>query len=432
MLLQGCKCKVRRERLNLLTLKRTTMHTDTYPVKPTHKILSLKMQLLAVLVIILLLAGVGLAAHFLSDKPEVRTVKPEAPGTFRATGAQMDSLGISLVQQMSFRGEQITDGAIAYNDDTTTQVFSPYSGQVTRVIAELGTVVKKGDPLLAVAATEFVQAKNALIAAHAQAKLATAAEARQHELFLAKAGAQKDWLQSQSDLATALGNLQAARNQLSILGKSDPEISALENGAKVSETNPEALVRAPVSGTVIQRQVGVGQYIQSASGGASVPLFTIWNLATVYLIANVREADAPRVHVGQPIEVRVLAFPDRVFKARLSWVAPAMDPNTHRLPVRAIIDNSDGALKPLMFANFSIVTSGNEKAVGVPQNAVVYEGSEAHVFVANSDGTLAMRLVRTGRISGDVVEITSGLAAGEKIVTRGTLFIDRATGGSER
>jgi cobalt-zinc-cadmium efflux system membrane fusion protein len=283
--------------------------------------------------------------------------------------------------------------------------------------------------LLAVAATEFVQAKNALIAAHAQVKFTTAAEARQHELFLAKAGAQKDWLQSQSDLATALGNLQAARNQLSILGKSEPEISALENGAKVSETNPEALVRAPVSGTVIQRQVGVGQYIQSASGGASIPVYTIGNLSTVYLIANVRETDAPLVHVGQQVEVHVLAFPDRIFKARLSWVAPAMDINTHRLPVRAIIDNREGILKPMMFANFSIVTSGEVKAIGVPQNAVVYEGSEAHVFVANSDGTLAIRPVRIGRINGDIIEISSGLAAGEKIVTRGTLFIDRATGG---
>ncbi len=429
MLLQGCKCKVRRERLYLLILKRTTMQTDTHPVKPAHKSLSIKMQLLAIIGIVLLLGCLGLAAHFLSGKPEVKSVKPEAPGTFRPTKTQMGSLGISQVQQMSFRGEQITDGSIAYNDDATTQVFSPYSGQVTRVIAELGAVVKKGDPLLAVAATEFVQAKNALIAAHAQVKFTTAAEARQHELFLAKAGAQKDWLQSQSDLATALGNLQAARNQLSILGKSEPEISALENGAKVSEINPEALVRAPVSGTVIQRQVGVGQYIQSASGGASIPVYTIGNLSTVYLIANVRETDAPLVHVGQQVEVHVLAFPDRIFKARLSWVAPAMDINTHRLPVRAIIDNREGILKPMMFANFSIVTSGEVKAIGVPQNAVVYEGSEAHVFVANSDGTLAIRPVRIGRINGDIIEISSGLAAGEKIVTRGTLFIDRATGG---
>ena len=420
---------MRREPLNLLTLKRMIMDIDTQSVKPAHKILSVKMQLLAVLGMILLLGGVALAVHYLSNKPQVKALKQEASGTFRPSKAQLESLAISPVQQLNFRGEQITDGSIAYNDDTITQVFSPYSGQVTRLIAELGAVVKKGDPLMAVAATEFVQAKSALIAAHAQVVLMTSTEARQHALYLAKAGAQKDWLQSQADLITAQGNLQAARNQLSIFGKTEQEISAIENGVKVLEVNPEVLVRAPVSGTVTQRQIGVGQYLQSASGGASIPVYTISNLSTVYLIANVRESDAPLVHVSQQVEVHVLAFPDRLFKAKLSWVAPAMDINTHRLAVRAIINNREGILKPMMFASFSIVTSGDVKAVAVPQKAVVYEGSEAHVFVANSDGTLAIRPIRIGHINGDFIEVTSGLAAGEKIVTRGTLFIDRATGG---
>lgn len=406
------------------------MHIDTPPT--TSKTLPLKTQLLAVAGIVLLLGSGLLAAHFISGKPEVKPVKIELPGTFRPTKAQLDGLSIAPVQQMNFRGEQLTDGTIAYNDDTITQVFSPYSGRVTRVIAQLGALVKKGDPLLAVAAVEFVQAKNSLIAARAQVTLTRAAEARQHELYLAKAGALKDWLQSQSDLATAEGNLQAARNQLSIFGKSESEIGVIENGTKVSEINPEALIRAPVSGTVTQRQVGLGQFLQSASGGATIPVYTIGNLSTVYMIANVRETDAPLMHVGLPVEVHVLAFPDRIFKAKLSWVAPAVDPNTHRLAVRAEINNGDGALKPMMFANFSIVTSDEVKAVGVPQGAVVFEGGDAHVFVAKNDGTLAIRPVRIGRINGDFLEVTSGLTAGEKIVTRGTLFIDRATGGSEK
>lgn len=382
---------------------------------------------------IVVLLGTGmLVVHFMSRTPDVKPVQTELPGTFRPSKAQLDGLSIAPVQQMGFRSEQITDGTIAYNDDVTTPVFSPYSGQVTRVIAKLGDVVKRGDPLMAVAAAEFVQAKNSLIAAHAQVTLTAASEKRQHELYLAKAGALKDWLQSQSDLATAEGNLQAARNQLSILGKSGHEISALENGAKVSEINPEILVKAPVSGTVTQRQVGIGQYIQSASTGAANPVYTISNLSTVWLVANVREADASLMQVGQPVEAHVLAFPERIFKAKIIWVAPAVDPNTHRLAVRAEIDNSDGALKPMMFANFSIVTSDEVKSIGVPQSAVVYEGSEAHVFVANSDSTLAVRPVHIGRLSGDLLEVTSGLTAGEKIVTRGTLFIDRAAGGSER
>ena len=411
-----------------------TKPIDTHAEKNIREpvALPLRVQVFAIIGIVALLAGGFWVNHFMSGTTTVQPVKAEPTGTFRPSKAQLDTLAISQVQLMNFRSEQLTDGAIAYNDDTTTPVFSPYSGQVMRVIAQLGDVVKKGDPLMTVAATEFVQAKSALVAAHAQVSLATAAEARQRELYHAKAGAMKDWLQSQSDLITAQGNLQAARNQLSILGKSEHEITALENGTNTSEINPEALVKAPVSGTVTQRQVGVGQYIQSASGGATVPVYTIGNLSTVYLIANVREEDAPLMHVGLPVEVHVLAFPDRVFKAKLSWVAPAMDANTHRLLVRAEINNSDGALKPMMFANFSILTSGEIKAIGVPQSAVVYEGSEAHVFVANSDGTLAIRPVRIGRINGNFIEIASGLSAAEKIVTRGTLFIDRAAGGSNQ
>lgn len=411
-----------------------TMHIDPPSTVTTNKIkrLPLKIQLLILVGIILLVGGGILGFRFLSEKPAVKPVKTELPGTFRPNKAQWEGLVIHPVQQMSFRGEQITDGIIAYNDDVTTPIFSPYSGQVTRVIAKLGDVVKKGDPLMVVAATEFVQAKNSLIAARAQVELTTASENRQHELYLAKAGALKDWLQSQSDLATAEGNLQAAKNQLNILGKSEQEISTLENGAKASGINPETLVKAPVSGTVTQRQVGVGQYLQSASTGAANPVYTISNLSTVWLVANVREADAPLMRVGQLIEARVLAFPERIFKAKIAWVAPAVDPITHRLAVRAEINNNDRALKPMMFANFSIVTSNEIKTVGVPQSAVVYEGGESHVFVANSNDTLAIRSVRIGRTSGDMLEVIQGLKVGEKIVTRGTLFIDRAAGGSER
>lgn len=406
------------------------MHTDTQPIV-TRK-LTLKTQLIAIAGIAVLLGSGLLAAHLISEKPNQKPAKAELPGTFRPTKTQLDGLGIQVAQQMTFRGEQLTDGTIAYNDDVTTPVFSPYSGQVVRVIAKLGEVVRKGDPLMVVAAAEFVQAKNALIAAHAQVSLTQAAEKRQHELYLAKAGSLKDWLQSQSDLATAEGNLQAAKNQLSILGKSEHEISMIESGSKASEVNPQTQILAPVSGIVTQRQVGIGQYIQSAAAGATIPLYTISNLSTVWLIANARETDAPLMHVGQIVEAHVLAYPDRVFKAKISWVAPSIDPNTHRLAVRAEIDNRDGSLKPLMFANFSIVTSDESKAVGVPQGAVVFEGGDAHVFVANGDGTLAIRQVRIGRSNGDFLEVTSGLAAGEKIVNRGTLFIDRATGGSDK
>jgi cobalt-zinc-cadmium efflux system membrane fusion protein len=406
--------------------------------------LSRHMQILVLAVaaaaIALLAGGAATYKHFFAAEKSAPQAPPAAPGTFRPTKEQWAGLKVMSVEVKTFRSEQITDGNIAINEDTTTPVFSPYSGRVTRVIAKLGDKVRTGEPLMAVQASEIVQAQNDLVAALAtmntarsQLRLAEANEKRQHELYLAKSGALKDWLQSQADLTTAQNALRsaetaraAARNRLRILGKSAAEIQAQEDSPNTQQMNPEAVVRAPISGTVVQRQVGLGQYIASAAGGASTPVYSIGNLSTVWLIANVRETDARTVSLGQPVEVRVLAYPARVFKARLTWIAPAIDATTRRLPVRAEVENPDGALKPMMFASFSIITGGEVAAPAVPQGAVIYEGDKARVWVALDDGSVAARSITVGRTNDGMVEVTQGLTAGEKIVASGTLFIDRA------
>ena len=305
-----------------------------------------------------------------SNAASAETPSATTPGTFRPTDTQWESLKIAPVQLLSFRTEHTTEGKIANDDDTTTPVFSPYSGRVTKLYAKAGDSVTQGAPLLALHASEFVQAQNDLIAAvgalnttRAQLNLAQTTEKRQHDLYDSKGGALKDWQQSQVDLANAEGNfrsaeiaLAAVRNRLRILGKSDAEITAIENAPDRLNMNPEAIVYAPITGTVTQRQVGLGQYIESAASGASVPIFSIGDMSRVWLLANVREVDAPSMRLGQAVEVHVLAYPGRVFNAKLTYVAPSIDPNTHRLPVRAEVENPDGALKPEMFANFSITT----------------------------------------------------------------------------
>jgi cobalt-zinc-cadmium efflux system membrane fusion protein len=177
---------------------------------------------------------------------------------------------------------------------------------------------------------------------------------------------------------------------------------------------------------VVDRQIGPGQYAQS---GAATPVYTIADLSSVWLVANVREADAARVQRGQSVEVHVLAYPDRAFSARVVYVAPTIDPGTHRLTVRAVIDNPDGALKPEMFASFVILTSQADQSPAVPESAVVYEGESAHVWVVQPNDTLAVRPIRTGRTNDAFVEVLEGLKAGDRVVTRGGLFIDRAAAG---
>ena len=365
---------------------------------------------------------------------------PTTPGTFRPTETQWESLKIAPVQLLSFQAEHTTEGKIANCDDTTTPVFSPYSGRVTKLYAKAGDYVTQGAPLLALVASEFVQAQNDLIAAvgalntaHAQLTLAQTTEKRQHDLYDSKGAAQKDWQQSQVDLATAEGSFRSAeialgavRNRLRILGKSDAEITALENAPDRLGMNPEATVYSPITGTVTQRQVGLGQYINSAASGASSAIFSIGDMSRVWLLANVREADAPSMRLGEAVEVHVLAYPGRVFKAKLTYVAPSIDPNTHRLPVRAEVENSDSALKPEMFANFMIITGDTVTAPAVPESAVVYEGQKARVWVAEKDKSIGLREIRTGRTQDGMVEVLDGLQPTESVVTSGSLFIDRA------
>ena len=393
-------------------------------------------------IIVALIAGLGFITFRGADRVVTSTAPDRAPAAdaFTPTREQADGFRMATVADVAMRSEEVTDGLIVTNDNATVSVFSPYSGRVSKVIARLGDSVRKGDALMAVEASEFVQGQNDLISAtsalgtaRTQSALADKAENRQHELFLAKAGAQKDWLQSQADAVAAKNAarsaeiaLSAVRNRLRILGRTEQQISRLEAEPNTLSLQAEATVAAPITGTVVQKQVGPGQFIQSAAAGAALAQYAIADLSTVWMIGNLREANVAMVHLGQSVEVRVLAYPDRIFSGKVTWISPSIDPLTHRLPVRAQIDNTDGALKPQMFASFTVITASAAKVSVIPQAAVIYEGSTTRVFVARSDGSIQGRVVRLGRQNGDNVEVLGGLVTGERVVISGALFIDRA------
>ena len=276
-------------------------------------------------VFIAILAG-WLGNRVFSKPAALSAETPSPPGTFRATPQQLKSLTVEEVGVKGFVSEELTEGKITVDGDRATPVFSPYSGRVTRVIAGLGDTVKAGAPLAAVEASEFVQAQNDLSTAASQAKIARINETRKHALYDAKGGSLQDWQQAQADLAAAETALNSVRNRLKILGKSDTDIMALESSRSIS---PSAMITAPLGGVVVDRQVGPGQFLQAGNG---TPLFTIADPASVWLIANVREVDAGLVHLGQAVEVHVLAYPKRAFNARVTYIAALVDPSTHRLP----------------------------------------------------------------------------------------------------
>ena len=434
------------------TLERTHPEHTAHPVQRAPKRLPRKAQITILGVIAAAVIGgfvVGpQALHLASGSQPTEQSLEVQPATdaqsFKPTAQQWAGLKIVPVREHVFQDAHNTDGKIAIDDDLETPVFSPYSGRVVKLFARAGDEVKRGDPLFSIQGSELAQAENDLITAasnlkttKAQFALAQTNEKRQHELFLAQGAALKDWQQSQVDLATAQGNLNGAsialaavRNRLRILGTSDHDIDTIETTSNLLQLNAETVVAAPISGTVVQRQIGLGQNIVSASAGASTPVFMIGDLSKVWLVAYAREEDAPLLHKGDPVEVSVLAFPGKVFNARLAYVAPSIDPNTHRLLVRAEVENPNHELKPEMFARFRIITGKDDAEPGVPEKAVVYEGDTAHVWLANpATKTLAIRPITAGRDHDGMIEVASGLKPGDSVVTNGAVFIDRAVAG---
>jgi cobalt-zinc-cadmium efflux system membrane fusion protein len=423
-----------------------TDHEEHYPVPPPGRRIPAAAQGLVLLI------GGGILVTALFVVPAVVSLAApgaadDAPaGAFKPTDQQWAGLRVQRVTAPVLAPQVQAEGRIALDDDYSTQVFSPYSGRVTRVLARAGDVVAAGAPLFAVQSPELAQAQNDLISAlatlrtaRAQLELATANEARQHQLFLNHGAALKDWQQSRVDLATAQGGIAsgeiavaAVHSRMASLGMSAADIRAVENAPDLEHLPADALVRAPLAGTITQRQINPGQELVGsvASSGAANAVYTIGDLTHIWMIALTRETDAPRFHVGDNARVEVPAYPGRVFEARISYVAPIVDPNTHRVTVRADIANPDLALKPDMLANFDIATGAAAATIAVPDSAIVYEGSDAHVWLADpAHKTLAIRNITVGPTIHGMVAVTRGLSTNDYIVTSGAVFIDRTLSG---
>jgi membrane fusion protein, heavy metal efflux system len=357
----------------------------------------------------------------------------QARRMFHPTPAQWASFTIESVQQREFRSEFTTEGKIAVDEDRSTPIFSPYAGRVSKLLVKPGDTVTVGQPIFTVEATDMVQAQNDFVAAgtglnkaRSALNLAQINDNRQRLLYEGKAVPLKDVQNARAALDAATNDvrssevaLEAVRNRLRILGKTDTEITEFQDKGTI---NPATPIYTPIAGTIVQRKVGPGQYL---GNGASDPVFVIGDLATVWLVAYVRESEASKVGVGQRLKFTVLADPDRIHEATITYVAAILDANTRRLLARATIDNSEGRFKPEMFANVTIVAGEEAASPAVPRHAVMYEGDAARVRVVRDDKTIELRRIKTGLTDSSMVQVLEGLQVGEKVITKGSLFIDR-------
>jgi cobalt-zinc-cadmium efflux system membrane fusion protein len=331
---------------------------------------------------------------------------------------QAASLKVGPVDTRDFEVLKTAVGTIGFNENMLVQVFSQYPGKILKALYNVGDDVKKGDVLFTIDSPDLLQAESTLLASAGVLELQKRILARATGLLRAGGSAQKDIDQATSDQQTAEGNFKAAMNSVRIFGKSDAEIEQIFHDRKVDST---LVVPSPIDGRVVTRNAAPGFLTQP--GTAPAP-FSVADISTMWMIANVIETDAPAYKVGQPVEVRVPAYPDKVFKGHVTTVGSIIDPNTHRQLVRSEIEDPEHLLRSGMYASFIIRVGGPLRSLAVPADGVVREGDGTiTVWVTKDSRHFIKRTVSIGARQNGWVQILDGLQPGETVVTEGAVFL---------
>ncbi|GIQ76815.1 RND transporter [Bradyrhizobium sp. RD5-C2] len=331
---------------------------------------------------------------------------------------QAASLKTIAAEQRSFRTLKNAVGSIDFNQNMLVQAFTPNPGRIVDTPLNVGDEVAKGDRLFTIDSPDLLQAESSLLASAGVLELQTRTLARVRQLLKTGGGAQKDVDQATSDQQTAEGNYKAGRDAVRIFGKSDAEIDRIVADRKVDSI---LVVPSPISGRIIARNAAPGLFVQP--GNAPAP-YSLADISTMWMVANVIETDAPAYRIGQPVEVRVPAYPNEVFRGRVTTLGLNIDPNSHRQLVRSVIDDPQHKLRAGMLASFTIETEPPKLSVSVPLDAIVREGDGTMTVWVTSDGRkFDRRTVTIGMEQDGWRQILNGLAAGEKVASTGAIFL---------
>ncbi|UGA46088.1 efflux RND transporter periplasmic adaptor subunit [Bradyrhizobium quebecense] len=331
---------------------------------------------------------------------------------------QAASLKTIAAEQRSFRTLKNAVGSIDFNQNMLVQAFTPNPGRIVDTPLNVGDEVAKGDRLFTIDSPDLLQAESSLLAAAGVLELQTRTLARVRQLLKTGGGAQKDVDQATSDQQTAEGNYKAGRDAVRIFGKTDAEIDRIVADRKVDSI---LVVPSPISGRIIARNAAPGLFVQP--GNAPAP-YSLADISTMWMVANVIETDAPAYRIGQPVEVRVPAYPNEVFRGRVTTLGLNIDPNSHRQLVRSVIDDPQHKLRAGMLASFTIETEPPKLSVSVPLDAIVREGDGTMTVWVTTDGRkFDRRTVTIGMEQDGWRQILSGLAAGEQVASTGAIFL---------
>ncbi len=344
----------------------------------------------------------------------------EKPSSFKVSDVQRAKLTIVTLANESFAPMLEVTGTVAFNGDKSTQVLSPVSGPVSKLLVSLGASVTAGQPLATVASPDFAAA----VAAYRKAETAVRNTARilkqDSALFAGDALARSELDQARSDATGAEADRDAALLALRALGLDDATTTAIRDGQRTAPV--QGTIVATIPGTVVEKQINPGQLLTAGT----TPAFTIADLSSMWVIASVYATDVSLVTSGVTVDIMTDASAKSV-RGVVDYVAPIVDPGTKAVTVRILADNAAQLLKRDMFVRMMVHSRQQHSGLLVPTASVLRDDDNLpFVFVANADGGFVRRRVTLGFRVADRYEVVTGLAAGEKVVANGALFIQFA------
>jgi len=341
------------------------------------------------------------------------------PESVQLTDSQLKSIQVGTVVARQFAIQKEAVGSIDFNEDLNVQVFSPYQGRILQTFVDIGDPVRKGETLFTIESPDFIAAESNLIGAAATLEQTSSALERARKLYAVQGMNQNDYETAVANQHTAEGAMQAARHAVAIFGKSETEIDHIVATRQVATA---LVIRSPITGQVTARNAAPGVLAQP--GSAPAP-YSVADVSTVWMLAEVVEADSPDIKVGQEITAAVSAYPGRVFSGTVTRLGATVDPNSRRVTLRSQIEDPQHLLRPGMYASFVVRTAEPVTAAAVPLNGVVREGDGSmSIWVMNSDHhRFVRRVVKVGLQQDGYDQILQGVQAGDRVATTGAILL---------
>lgn len=342
------------------------------------------------------------------------------PSLFEVPADQLAHLKITPAARTSWAVFVHTTGTVDWDQDRTTQAITQANGPITRILVDVGTPVRKGQPLLYVSSPDVANAIATYRKARNREALNKRIVERTKEVLDAGAVPLKDYENALADYNDAITDVQNSLQPLRIFGITAAEIDQAEKqGASISN---ELAVRSPIAGVIVQKLISPGMVIQA---GQTV-CFQISDVSTVWVQGHIFDRDLQSVHTGDPVEESNPSL-NRSFHGTVAYVGTFVDPTTRTTPVRIVTANSGGLLKKDMFVDAVIRTSEKKNILVVPVSAVLRDDkNEPMTYVQVTPGKFAQRPVTIGPQQNGLTEIDSGLREGEMVVAEGSLFLQFA------